>query len=392
MPPILPAVSEKRRDTTIGTLQGASTVVRQTFAALGINAQSTEAHFNEKRTYRIFVAPALKQAYDTNPAAERPIARISLFFGVDPELNLFGLRKFFSSSRDEILITVPGVEKDWPGYGPRPWGIGITDEMIRDLLREAAVDGLPFKINAMAGYSTGYRGMNLTIINKLVGLASLSRIVYFDAFYQHDDFPRAATTSPYFRRNTRRAIDTALVASPSAQVVIYGFTHPGGTPRTGELPATKANPPTGPLEPALRDHGSNIRFVDLEFPYAGRLAIADSLNKICLARLVEAALGDYISEQSVGADVLGLTKALPARGSFGTLGRSGFTDLYAWLKAKPQANLIAGFPAEKAFALIKRHKLLSDWSADVSGSAPLKGHEFRHRVFVQEIGKEALIA
>jgi len=74
-------------------------------------------------------------------------------------------------------------------------------------------------------------------------------------------------------------------------------------------------------------------------------------------------------------------KALPARGSLGVLGKSGFTDLYAWIKAKLQSDALASFPGIRAFQLITKHKLLGEWTTS-------NRFEFRHRDFIQEIGKD----
>lgn len=355
-----------------------ATVLAQTFAALGTTSATAEAHFKEKRRYVIFVPKRLKDAFDAQPAASKPKARVSLFFGVGPEFNFFGLRSYFSASDDCVLITVPGVEAQWKGYG-KAWGIGITTQMIKDLLAAAGLPAIGFTVEVMAGYSTGYRGMNLTIINALVNLSALKRVVYFDAFFNHDDFPQPPPAHAYHKRLTIWAVDTAVAASTNVVIAIYAYTHPGGVPRKAG-----GSDPAGPLQALTKAHPANIRFLDFAFTHGGKPAIADTLEKICHARLVQAALGDYIEDKDVSADVLALVRALPARGSLGVLARSGFTDLYAWVLAKPQSDALAAFSVTRAFSLITTHKLLGDWTTS-------DRFEFRHRDFIQEIGKESLL-
>jgi hypothetical protein len=95
-------------------------------------------------------------------------------------------------------------------------------------------------------------------------------------------------------------------------------------------------------------------------------------------------IGDYVDEKDVAADILALVKALPARGSLGVMGRSGFTDLYAWIEGKPQSDVLAGFPSTRAFELIQKHQLLGEWTLPDRA-------EVSHRDFVQEIGKDSLL-
>lgn len=355
-----------------------ATVLTQKFSELGTNAASTLMHFKEKRDYFIFVPKKLKDTFDARPTDNKPKARVSLFFGVGPENNLFGLRNYFAASDDCVLITIPGVEAAWAGYG-RAWGIGITTAMITELMTAGGLQGIEFTVEVVAGYSTGYRGVNLTLINKLVNLSALKRVVYYDAFYNHDDFPQPPKSHAYHKKLTVWAVDTASAASAGVKTVIYAYTHPGGVPRKDGT-----STPTGPLEALTKAHAANIQFLDFEFKFQGKEAIADALEKICHARLIQAAMDDYVEEKNVAADILALVKALPDRGSLGVMGRSGFTDLYAWIKAKPQSDALAGFSDTRAFKLITQHKLLDGWTTS-------DRFEFRHRDFIQEVGKESLL-
>jgi hypothetical protein len=362
-----------------------ATILPQQFEDLSTRDALVRQHFDEKRTYFIFAPQKLVEAAAKATPEHKASAKVTLFFGVGVEVNLFGLCDFFASSDDSVLVTVPGVEK-WSGYGQVPWGIGITTAMIRTLFDSVPLENVDFNVHVMAGYSTGYRGVNLTVINKLVDLSALERLVYFDAFYRHNDHPLAPRTSKYFKNATRWAVDTALSASGAAQVVIYGVTG-GGTPRQGG-----DHQPTGPLKEMLADHGAKIVFADLEFPRDKKRAVMDDLEKVCLSRFIQGGIDDYFQDSAVPSDVLDFINVLPSRGSFGTLGRAGFTDLYTWIKTKPQSNLLAGFMPGHARRLVAAHDLLSGWTAKPSpGSTVLSWYEMRHREFVQEIGKEALL-
>jgi len=362
------------RDPTIAT------VLLQDFKDLKTNSTSTKLHFEEARSYYVFAPVTLRDAYKAKAKAkpeDRPKAKVALFFGVEPEINLFGLRKFFAATSECVLITIPGVESGWSGYG-RAWGIGITTAMIRELLEAAGLKDIVFTVETMAGYSTGYRGMNETVINKIVDLTTIKRMVYLDAFYHHGDFPLAPRSSTYFKKNTIWAVETALGASTNAQLLIYGYTT-GGTPRKDSKGTLK-----GPFAPPAKTFASRMRLIDLEFKQGGMPAIAAQLENICLARMIRGGIDDYFERKDVRADILALIDLLPDRGAFGTFGRTGFIDLYTWITGAPQKAALAGFPHDKAFAMVKRFGLLAGWTA--SGS-----YEFRHRDFVQEIGKECLL-
>jgi hypothetical protein len=155
---------------------------------------------------------------------------------------------------------------------------------------------------------------------------------------------------------------------------IYAYTT-GGTPRSVADAMLK-----GPLA----KYKTRTKFIDVEFKRDGVPPIADQLEKICLARLIQGGINDYFERKDVADKILALIDLLPARSSFGTFGRTGFTDLYTWIKAAPQKAALAGFPQDKAFAMVKRFSLLGSWTTRGS-------YNFRHRDFVQEICKECLL-
>ena len=267
---------------------------------LQINSPSiaTQEQFDEKRTYHIYVPKKLATDFANAPAGGKPKARVSLFFGVGPEMDLFRLTDFFANESASVLITIPGVEAEdltvvpasddpWRGIH-KAFGYGISTAIIKKLMTLAGLDKIDFNIEVMAGYSTGYRGTNLTIINQMVDISKLTRVIYLDAWYHHDDHPLAPAPSPYRGKNTLWAIDTALQKSPGANVVIYAFTHPGGVPRSnpGQTNQNIANPPSEPVNSLITKYPGHIFFIDFEFTFNGKPHIDDQLEKICLARLI----------------------------------------------------------------------------------------------------------
>jgi len=115
---------------------------------------ASAAEFNKQRMFFIYVPKQLATDFANAPAGSKPKARVCLFFGVGPEITLFGLRKFFANETSSVLITVPGVEAGWPGVFSG-FGFGISTQIINDLMTLAGLDGITFSVEVMAGYSTG---------------------------------------------------------------------------------------------------------------------------------------------------------------------------------------------------------------------------------------------
>jgi hypothetical protein len=352
-------------------------VLPERFEDLKTKSTTARTHFDEALDYFCFVPKKLVDDYGSKPSGSKPRARVSLFFGVKPEINLFGLRSWFAPTDDSVLICIPGIEAGWPEFGVA-WGIGITTDKIDELLNASGLSGIAFDVEVMAGYSTGYRGVNLTVINKLLDLSKLRRLAYLDAFYDHDDHPVAPASNPFHKMNTMWAGATVLAANATAEIVIYAYTTPGGVPRKAD-----GRSPKGPLDGLKNAGGSRVRFLDLDFKRDGKPAIDDKLEAVCLSRLVQAGIGDYFERSDVAPNVLDLVDVLPTRGQLGTFGRAGFTDLYTWVKASPQSAVLGAFQVADAFRLVDKHKLLGGWTT--------RRFELRHRDFVQEIGKEALL-
>ena len=346
---------------------------------------ATAAVFAAQRDFHIFVPKKLVTDFVNAPAGSKPKARVSLFFGVEPEMTLFRLAEFFANENNSVLITIPGVETgtNWPGVILK-FGFGISTQIINDLMTEAGLPGIDFSVEVMAGYSTGYRGLNQTIINELVDLSHLTRVNYLDAWFHHDDHPLAASTSIYFKKNTSWAIDTVFGKSPSANIVVYAFTNPGGVPRSNPNQSNQnvPNPPAEPIAPLITKYPNKVQFIDFEFKFNLRPAIADQLEKICLARVIQLGIGARIQQSAVSAPLMALINVLPARGSFGTLGLAGYTDLYGWVAA--HSSELSASSISQAMAIIVPNSLLGGWT-DASH------FEMRHRTFVIELGKEPLL-
>lgn len=352
-------------------------VLTQTFDQVKPSVKATKAIFDEPTKYWLYAPPKLKEWYDKASDKTQRTAKVAVFFGVGPEPNLFGLRQFFADTGVCVLVGVSGFESGWKNV-PKAWGVGVSTAIIRTLLDGAGLKDLPFQVEVMAGYSTGYRGLNLTAINKLVDLSKLRRFIYLDAFYQHDDHPQPPASHPFHKKLTLWAADTVLKASPAAEVLIVGYTHPGATPRDDK------NNPKGPLKEIAALKEGATTFFDLEFKRDGLDPVADDLEKVCLARLLQAGVDDYYSLASLPMKMQKLIALLPDRGSLGIAHLPGYRYFRTW-RLDPQVKAaLAAFPALQALALVDHFKLLDGWSTDAR-------IEFRHRDFVQEIGKELLL-
>jgi hypothetical protein len=196
--------------------------------------------FNE---YCIFIPPVLfALAQLATPAFQ---VKVSVLFCVGTEYNRHGLRTFFAGLTDRVLITVPGIEAV-PATGNLAWGIGITPDMINQLFVAAGTPSITnWVVDTIAGYSTGYRGVNGTVNNALLELSSVRRMIFYDALYWGDEPPlppgvSAPQTPPNVSpppatsaRNTWRMLAAVRAANPAVDLVTYEVTEPGGTPRDG---------------------------------------------------------------------------------------------------------------------------------------------------------------
>ena len=155
------------------------------------------------------------QTFRDHPPA---LAKVSLLFGVGSETNLLGLGHFFETSPDRVLINISGREAGWikPPAQAAAWAIGITSQQIDALFTATHLANQKWQVEIIAGYSTGYRGVNGTINNKLVPLDKLKTVILYDALYDGSE--------PSPGGNTQLMLDSL---DASVKVVVYDVTIPG---------------------------------------------------------------------------------------------------------------------------------------------------------------------
>lgn len=212
-----------------------------------------------------------------------------------------GLRTFFESLSDRAFILVPGIEAQWPIAKEigRPWGVGITTDIIEQLLSKAGFAGAAFTVDVLAGYSTGYRGLNATINNwqaATLDLTSVRTVIFYDALYYGDE--------PAPGENTKRALATiGPLTNDQVSVIVYEVTA-GGTPR---------------------DSGdTRVPQSWLASTFPGRYELQNlkplgpSLLALIFARMFDAAVKDgYFAASELPVALQNLIAALPPRGKVG---------------------------------------------------------------------------
>ncbi len=210
--------------------------------------------------------------------------KVCLFFGPPgPVMNRQGLRAFFEG-HDVALIAIEGIE-DSPKFG-----IGITpgqiDQLLAAVMGPAAPGAGDWTIISMAGYSTGFRGMNRTINDLLTDaqLTGVKKMIYFDCLYQH--------TRPAPGNNSFRAMTKVNTNSPAANFVVYELSGNstddekqivGGTPRHTNGSFWTQFPPNA--DP----NSSSNTLTELANLKTNGLP---ALEALALARLVDAGLED----------------------------------------------------------------------------------------------------
>jgi len=159
--------------------------------------------------YWCFAPPAVR----ANPPAT---VKLSILFGSPgPVMNRHGLRHYFEGFKDRIFINTEGTEDD-----PR-FGIGITLDMIDDLVAKAtgkAKGTVKVALDVLAAYSTGFRGMNGSILNIFNDpeLKPVRKLIYYDCLYAHD--------KPAPGKNTLRTMERLLALNPQLKIIIYELT------------------------------------------------------------------------------------------------------------------------------------------------------------------------
>jgi hypothetical protein len=330
---------------------------------------SRPAAFGE--TYWVFVPDAYKKAVKDAVAAKKPkpVARVSLLFGVGAEVNRHGLRLFFANTLNCVLIEVGGIES--VPEVPNPWGIGITDAMIDDLLNQALGTNVTSQVEVIAAYSTGYRGINGTINNALINLTHLKKMIFYDCLYRADGpkAPSGALMPPKRHReapaksafNTWRAVHAVRGVSPTCEIIVYDVTL-GGTPtysdgaRKGDVPGAT--------------------FIALK-------PLNVHLKALILARLMDNGIKDgYFTDAKVPSSIRAFIPLLPTRGTLSSSSSptaSGTIGKWARDNSVKIAQSMKGFAT--AMELARIHKLMG-WATPAT--------EFGHDGFLPEFGWEHL--
>lgn len=345
---------------------------------MAVPRQQPESHLlasnqGRQHEYLLFIPPAAL-AYGLSPGAH---IKASLLFGAFDEYNRHGLRTYFEGLFDRVLVYVPGIEPDASTSG-QAWGIGITSTMVRDLITTA----LPtftgtVTIDIVAGYSTGYRGVNGTINNSFIPLGGIKRLIFFDALYWGDEPPLPSGATPPANppgvsipsnsaspRNTWRMLNAVRAANPAVEVITYEVTEPGGTPR---------------------DAGK----LRVDVPVAGLINLKPkkaALSALVLSRVIRSGIDDGFLARADAPAIATLSDSLPARGSLAsssaTAAAAANGTLDAWAASHATAVAAANSSAGTGLGLIQSRRLMG-WSVPSLG-------DMMHDGFMQEFGWEFL--
>lgn len=274
-----------------------------------------------ERGYEVYVAPGT--------SAATPV-KVTLFFAVGTELRRFGLRSLFQQP-GRVLIRVPGIESGWTGKPiARAWGVGVDEPTVTALLAAAGLAGANWAIDVLAAYSTGYRGLNGTILHSAAAstldLSQVSVVVVYDCLYRGDQ--------PAPGHNTKRALESVDGRTAGkVRVVVYEVT-PAGTPRSG-------SGDTSVSQVWLNQHFAN-RYTLINLKPQHR-----ALQALICARFLEAASADGYLKSSAGAlidrfrnakdeHIARLVDALPPRWTTASTNPAvvaGTTPLQIWASA-----------------------------------------------------------
>jgi hypothetical protein len=264
------------------------------------------------------------------------MAKVSLLFGVGPEVNLLGLGHFFETSPDRVLIVVSGREAGWISPAAA-WAIGITSQQIDALFTATHLAKQKWQVEIIAGYSTGYRGVNGTINNKLVPLGELKTVILYDALYDGSE--------PSPGGNTQLMLKSLAAG---VKVVVYDVTAPG-TPHPFEVKL--------PADAITVDLKTNRH----------------SFYALVLARVLEKGVKDkYVKPAEVPPAIQNLINSvLPARGTLASsaakkaVATAGTLD--EWAALHPDVATAGSDPVvNKAYAII-RDRLLMNWAMGAAG-------------------------
>lgn len=327
-------------------------------------AKSSDMQATAASGYRVFV-----------PAGAAPPFKISVLFGVGQELIRHGLRTFFESLSDRAFILVPGIEAGWPIAKEigRAWGVGITTDIIEQLLSKAGFAGAAFTIDVLAGYSTGYRGLVATINNwesATLDLTSVRTVIFYDALYRGDE--------PAPGDNTKRALTyIGPLTGDQVRIIVYEVTA-GGTPRdSGDTRVPQA-------------------WLASTFPGRYQLInlkpIGTGLFALIYARMFDAAVKDgYFAASELPTALQNLIAVLPPRGTVAStlpllgLSLSTKVSLADWAKLA-----VDDVTAVQANLEDLRSQVISDSRYTLMGWYPKDVGEILHDGFIPEFAWEFL--
>jgi hypothetical protein len=236
-----------------------------------------------------------------------------------------------------VLINISGREAGWI-KPPAAWAIGITSQQIDALFTATGLANQKWQVEIIAGYSTGYRGVNGTINNQLVPLDKLKTVILYDALYDGSE--------PSPGGNTQLMLDSLAAG---VKVVVYDVTIPG-TPHPLQVKL-----PAGALTIDLKTN-------------------RPSLYALVLARVIEKGVKDnYVKAAEVPAALQKvIDSGLPARG---TLASSAATKAAAtagtlddWAAAHAADVAAAGSDAvvSKVYPIIRDRELMA-WQMGAAG-------------------------
>lgn len=283
-------------------------------------------------SYFIFVSARLQaKEADAASAGTKLLIKVAILFAVGDQMQRAGLRSYFKDSGDSVLITCPGTES-------KPaWGWGIDSTMIDKLFAAAGMKAIDWKIHVIAAYSTGYRGMQGSILNGTIPLTDLKRVIFYDCLYIADDYQTGF--------QTQDAVTKVMAVTPRPQLIIYEATS-GGTIRYG---AANKRPPDSL---AINEPGQVL--INLKKQSSIQSAFS-------YARLLDEAIIDGFFKAS-DVPYLATLLPLPKRGTLVSdpaampASATGKELLSAWGTRK--ATAIAKLQRADAAACVFNHKLM----------------------------------
>lgn len=95
--------------------------------------------------------------------------------------------------------------------------MGMIDTLISKACGKAK-NTIPFRLDVLGGYSTGFRGLNCSILNIFnnADILNVRKLIYYDCLYRHD--------KPAPGQNTFNAMQRLLSLNPSTKFFIYELT------------------------------------------------------------------------------------------------------------------------------------------------------------------------